>query len=63
MVIFTSLTVLPRCEHYRKSLIACVEELLNRETVATEGERTRFIGLSTLSMSVTTITEIIWPLI
>jgi len=55
MVIFTSLTVLPRCEHYRKGLIVCVEELLNREIVATNGESTRFLGLSTLGMSVTTI--------
>jgi len=63
MVIFTLLTVLARCDHYRKSLIASAVELLNIETVAPDGERTRLFGLSTVTMSVTTITVLIWPLI
>ena len=62
-MIFTSLAVVPRVEAFRKGLIACVLELLNRQSVATVGERIRFIGLSALVRSVTIMTELFWPLI
>jgi hypothetical protein len=64
-VIFTSPTFLPLevGPPYREGLRASLDELMNREIFAPDGEENQFIGRWSLGRSVTIGTELFRPLI